>query len=238
MRFSLTRETEEIFAAMIHNCPTLEEVNIFRLLCAPGTITIDALKALPALRCLAIENVPCELFPADGTDFPYFSPRCLRNVNDTIIRDFFSYHVLLDNHSTLQEVHLRYISDLEPETLHTLFKIKSIKSLNFAGFHLLNKLQSFGSVITSTEESLLPSQLETLALELLEINDCDLQFLDRPSITLKALWKLTPPGFQKMMDSAEKLTKITVFESPIQDGEEAQLKDIARRNNIQLKIIR
>ena len=160
MKFSFTQETEEIFAAVIRNCPTLKEVIIFRLLCAPSNVTIDALKTLPVLQCFAIENVCRELYPEktystsmDSDEEDDFVARCNTRVCDTVIRQFFTYHVLLDSQSTLQEVRLRHISYLEPETFETLFKIKSLKSLNFAGFGLLNNHRDFGPVITSAKRS-------------------------------------------------------------------------------------
>ena len=198
---------------------------------------MDALKVLPALRFFAIENAVSDLDPVDETDEHYFEPG-ITSVNNTIIREFFTYHVLLGNHSTLREVRLRYISKLKVETFETLFKIKGLKSLNFAGDEILINQQSFGSAITGTEGSLLPIQLENLTIEgVYGITDYDLQFLDYPTIILARLDRLTLAGFRKMMEYAEKLKKMVVFTYNVKYGEEeAELKDIARKNKIQLKI--
>ena len=234
MRFSFTKETEDVFATVIHNCPTLEEVSIFRLLCPPSNITMDALKALPALKCFAIENVASELF--DHGLGNIFVAECIEYVPDTVIQEFFTYHVLMDNRSTLEEVRLRHISGFKLATFDTLFKIKSLKRLNFAGRDILGYRQDFGSAITSIKGSLLPVQLEHLVLdEVQNITDYDLQFLDFPSITLATMDDWTITGIKQMIEHAKKLKELTFCDC---GGSKtvAELKDIAKRYNIQINL--
>ncbi|KAI7854592.1 hypothetical protein BDC45DRAFT_535174 [Circinella umbellata] len=248
IKFSFTKETEEIFASVILNCPTLEEVNIFRLLSSPSNITMDALRSLPVLKCFAIENVESEFYPRfvpemlydDDDDDDGFVPDCIKNVDDIIIRQFFTYHALLDNHSTLQEVRLRHISNLEPETFEALFKIKSLKSLNFAGSDLLSNNHSFGSVISSEEKSLLPSELENLVLhDVNRITNDDLQFLDCSNILLAKLYGVTIDGIKVMMENSKRLKKLTVRRcGRTMDAhrQREEVKDIVKRKNIEFEL--
>ncbi|KAG2220802.1 hypothetical protein INT45_012471 [Circinella minor] len=248
IKFSFTKETEEIFANVILNCPTLEEVNIFRLLASPTNITMDALKTLPVLKCFSIENVESEFYRRftpemlfdDDDDDDGFVPKSIKNIDDFSIRQFFTYHALLDNHSTLQEVRLRHISNLKPETFETLFKIKSLKSLNFAGASLLSNDQSFGSIISSEEKSLLPSELENLVLH--DVNgftEDDLQFLDCSKILLAKLHGVTIDGLKVMMENSKKLNKLTVRRcgtSLDARRQRKELKDVVKRKNIEFEL--
>ena len=219
---------------MIHNCPTLEEVGIFRLLCPPSNIIMDTLKALPALKCFATENVDSEV--SDYGVVNIIIPECITYVADIVIRQFFTHHVLLDNRSILQEVRLRHISDLELATFDTLFKIKSLKRLNFAGLDLLSYEQDFGPAITSTKGSLLPVQLEHLVLdEVQNITDNDLQFLDFSSITLTTVDNCTITGIKRIIENAKKLRELRVCDFG-GSTTQAELRDIAKRYNIQINL--
>ena len=117
-----------------------------------------------------------------------------------------------------------------------------MKSLNFAGPGLLNNKQASRSVITSTEGSLLPDQLENLVLEeVCKITDYEIQVLNCPTIMLGrgGLGWLTLAGYKGMIESAEKLKKLIVCEcgEVHEDTKEAELKDIAERSNIQLELL-
>ena len=236
MRFSFNNETEKIFASVIRNCPTLQVVSIFRFWASPSNITIDALKTLPILRSFSIGN-PGEL------DHETDQRRYAWDVNDTVTREFFTYHVLLNKHSTLQEVSLRNISNLEPETFKILFKIKNLKSLNLGSIHLSNDTPepSFGPIITGTEGSLLPNHLKSLVLEgLYGITDYDVQFLDFPTIKLLKLHDLTTTGLTRMVKNSKKLKKLLVDlcdNKSLQYRIPVEIVDCMKRNNVQFNWI-
>ncbi|KAI7847145.1 hypothetical protein BDC45DRAFT_527005 [Circinella umbellata] len=252
LRFSFTEQTEEIFASVIRNCPTIQDISIFRLLSPPTDIIIDALITLPLLQCFAIENIKNEVFEDEHYSFDYyydydFFPISYSDINSVPIQRFFQYHVSLDNQSTLQEVRLRHIQNLDPSAFYTLYKIKSLKSLNFAGPDVLYGIRHYqggsnavgwATVITDKQECLLPDQIEDLVLEDSKaISDSDLEFLDIPSITIGELSALKITAIQKMMTNAQKLKKLTVFDYGEfqEDGE--ILEDTAKRNNISLEIV-
>ncbi|KAI7848080.1 hypothetical protein BDC45DRAFT_610544 [Circinella umbellata] len=215
MRFSFNNETEKIFANVIRNCPTLQVVSIFRFWASPSNITIDALKTLSILRSFSFGN-PSEI-DHETDERPY-----AWDVNDTVIREFFTYHVLLNKHSTLQEVSLRNISNLEPETFKILFKIKNLKSLNLEG-------------------SLLPNHLKSLVLEGLRgITDYDVQFLDFPTIKLLKLDDLTTTGLTRMVKNSKKLKKLRVDlcdNKSLQYRIPVEIVDCMKRNNVQFNWI-
>ncbi|KAG2208375.1 hypothetical protein INT45_002561 [Circinella minor] len=233
IKFSFNKQTEELFANVIRNCPTLEVVNIFRLICSPTNITMDALKMLPVLQSFSIGNWGEEVYRC-GPDTRSYST----DINDTVIRDFFTYHTLLDKHSTLQEVRLRYISNLEPETYSTLFKIKSLKSLNFGGLYLTEE-QSIYPFINGPEEFLLPSQLEMLVLDdLAEIDDDYISSLDFPTMVLLNMSCLSTAGLIGMVENAKKLKRLIVNRWDdnwvnLHDIPPAELEDCMKRNKIQ-----
>ncbi|KAI7848079.1 hypothetical protein BDC45DRAFT_524243 [Circinella umbellata] len=218
IQFSFNKATEVIFANVIRNCPALEVINIFPLTETPSSIIMSALKTLSVLRSFTMQNSSYDLYDH------------LHN------RHFFTYHALLDKHSTLQEIGLRYISGLEPETLEILFKIKNLKSLNFADDELING-QSLYSVINGPDGSLLPNQLEILVLEDVGITtDNDVQFLDFSTIKLLRLDGLTTARLKGMVKNSKRLKKLVVDlcdRKYIQDNVPAEIEDLMKRNNIQ-----
>ncbi|KAI7857524.1 hypothetical protein BDC45DRAFT_501417 [Circinella umbellata] len=230
IQFSFNKATEVIFANVIRNCPALEIINIFPLTETPSSIIMSALKTLSVLRSFTIQNSSYDLYDH------LHNRRYITDFNDTAIRDFFTHHALLDKHSTLQEVGLRYISGLEPETLEILFKIKNLKSLNFADDELING-QSLYSVINGPDKSLLPNQLEILVLEDVGITtDNDVQFLDFSTIKLLMLDGLTTAGLKGMVENSKRLKKLVVDlcdQKYIQDNIPAEIGDFMKRNNIQ-----
>ncbi|KAG2217138.1 hypothetical protein INT45_008853 [Circinella minor] len=230
IQFSFNKATEVAFANVIRNCPALEIINIFPLIETPSNIIMGAIKTLPVLRSFTVQNSSYDLYDH------LHNRRYITDFNDTAIRDFFTHHALLDKHSTLQHVSLRYISSLEPETLEMLFKIKNLKSLNFADDELING-QSFYSVINGPDGSLLPNQLEILVLEDIGITtDNDVQFLDFSTIKLLMLDGLTTAGLKGMVKNSKRLKKLVVDlcdQKYIQDNIPAEIGDFMKRNNIQ-----
>ncbi|KAI9262133.1 hypothetical protein BDA99DRAFT_560017 [Phascolomyces articulosus] len=223
IKVSFTQDTEQIFTNIIRQCPTLEEVILFRLHSPPNTI-LDAVTSLPMLQSFAIENGYFEAYDYETS---------ITTINDNAIRQLFLHHVELGNASTLQHVRLRYIANIEPETFEALVKIKHLKSIHLTGLDLTSSENSMGTIILGMGKSFIPPELETLVLEALYlITDEDTLHLDCPIIKLIGLDQLTLTGIRAMVEGSQKLKKLFIQECECVDDNE--LADLAREENIQL----
>ncbi|KAI9262134.1 hypothetical protein BDA99DRAFT_537480 [Phascolomyces articulosus] len=227
LKVSFTRETEQIFTDMILQCPTLEEIILYRLGCPPNII-LHAVKSLPRLQSFAVENTYKEASDADI---------CTTKINDKAIRHFFLHHVALGDASTLEHVRLRYISEFEPETFKVLVKIKHLKTLHLAGSHLIHHPDhTMGSVMKDMGKAFIPPELEMLVLEMMlhTLTDGDLKGLDCPTITLHTLEDVTLDGIRKMIESAQKLKGLVIHDW--KGLYESDLMDLAKKENIHLSV--
>ncbi|KAI7850258.1 hypothetical protein BDC45DRAFT_518878 [Circinella umbellata] len=221
LKFSFTKETEIVFASMIRNCPSLEQVIIHTISHPPRLLLRAIQSSLPKLRCFAIEN---------SSEYAKGNPNIA--IDDDELWTFFQYYVSLGNCSSLQEVRLRNLFNVQLSTLLQLTKLEKLKVIHLIGLYPYFDNPGISPAIRALAASSLPL-LEYLVFDGDDIKDYDIQDLDYTVLRLEYLPHVTKVGIEGIMNRSKKLRKLIIHKCEKLDRD--VMEDlVAKRKNIRL----
>ncbi|KAG2226407.1 hypothetical protein INT45_000575 [Circinella minor] len=194
MNIGFTSATESIFASVIRNCPALEMIE-FHHGAKPTSIIYNALQSLPTLHSFTINNEKtCNTLP--------------NSVNSRDLLNFFTHYASLGDQSTLDEIRLCHIDDLDLVTLLEMTEIETLKEVELCDINTPHNLPLDHPIQALKTLSLLERIVIKMGYR--EVTDVGIQQLDCKTIELSSLEYITTEGISNLIKNSSKLEELRV----------------------------
>ena len=194
MSIGFTPATENIFASAIRNCPSLEMIE-FHHGSKPTSIIYEALQSLPTLRSFVINNEKTCNTVANS-------------VNSRDLFNFFTHYASLGDQSTLDEIRLYHIDDLDLVTLLEMAEIETLKEIGLCDINTPHDLPLDHPIQALRNLPL----LERIVIEMgyREVTNVGIQQMDCKTIELSSLEYITTEGLSSLIKNSSKLKELRI----------------------------